>query len=746
MATPQELEQALMAADAAGDVEAATLLAREIQIRRETGGERGVIPMAGDAPSLSEISESGNIRIGGVPIFAESANASTVTPPAGFQLLSKNLFDAKPPGSYYEASLNAWLTPAEPSTTLSGLAGAVTRGVALPAAGALAGAALGAPLAGVGAIPGAIAGAGAATLAGLVGDPIISLMNREFGTKYTLPTDALEDMLTRLGVKEARTTAERIVQTTAAGGAGGGGLAAAGKTIETAALSAPVTREVGRMIAAQPAMQVAGGAGAGGAAQTFAEAAKGTEITPLGQVAGTVASSLAGGMAGARLARPKPTPVPPTAQPIVTEAERLGVPVLTSDVIQPQSFIGKTAQRIGERVPIAGTGPVRVQQQEARIDAVKNLLKEYGADDVAKFSADIMADLSSKRAADFAKYSQAKKEVINRLADKGIVPVPRGLEAIDKQIADLARRRTEGSDEAIQRLEQIKKDLQNRDLFQIEAYRQDELAKIFMDDPARPMSIAARDAGEKALRAVYGPVRQDMIDFIKKNGERRDVDKFMVTNQRLKELAGELEMNTLKSVLKSGKAVPDDVNKLLFSKKPSEINQLYSSLTPAGRANARSSILSQAASKAEFTLPDGTQMFSPEKFNAELKRLQPQIGVFFKGDDLQRVQGLSRVLTMTRRAGEAGVTTATGQEAVPFVAGSFLQSIFGSFGASLAAAAGVGATARIYESAPVRDLLMKIPKTAPGGTEEAKLFKRLMSTIQAEVNLLPAEQAKQENK
>lgn len=58
MATTQELEQALIAADAAGDVEAATLLAREIQIRRETGGERGVIPMAGDAPLPSEMAEA----------------------------------------------------------------------------------------------------------------------------------------------------------------------------------------------------------------------------------------------------------------------------------------------------------------------------------------------------------------------------------------------------------------------------------------------------------------------------------------------------------------------------------------------------------------------------------------------------------------------------------------------------------------------------------------------------------------
>lgn len=58
MATTQELEQALMSADAAGDVEAATLLAREIQIRRETGGERGLIPMMGDAPLPSEMSEA----------------------------------------------------------------------------------------------------------------------------------------------------------------------------------------------------------------------------------------------------------------------------------------------------------------------------------------------------------------------------------------------------------------------------------------------------------------------------------------------------------------------------------------------------------------------------------------------------------------------------------------------------------------------------------------------------------------
>jgi len=93
---------------------------------------------------------------GGIPIFAESPKASTITPPAGFQLLSAKLTDAKPTGSYFDETLNAWLTPtgqatqvekptedlaalaaqlggtvAVPSTTATGLAGAATRGLAV---------------------------------------------------------------------------------------------------------------------------------------------------------------------------------------------------------------------------------------------------------------------------------------------------------------------------------------------------------------------------------------------------------------------------------------------------------------------------------------------------------------------------------------------------------------------------------------------------------------------------------------
>lgn len=174
----------------------------------------------------------------------------------------------------------------QPETTATGLAGAATRGLALPAAGAALGAAVGVPFAGVGAIPGAVAGAGAATLAGLVADPIVGSINNLFGTKYTLPTDALQDLLTRVGVAEPRTAAERIVQTTAAGAGMAGGTVALGKTLQSAA--GPVTQGVGRLMATAPGLQVASGASAGAAGQTAKEMGAGT--------GGQIAATLAGGL------------------------------------------------------------------------------------------------------------------------------------------------------------------------------------------------------------------------------------------------------------------------------------------------------------------------------------------------------------------------------------------------------------------------------------------------------------------
>ena len=213
--------------------------------------------------------------------------AVDVSFPTSEQTPQADVAPQQPAPGVTPASPEQWLASQQtPSTTATGLAGAATRGLALPAAGALAGGTAGALLGGVGAIPGALAGAGAATLAGMVADPIVGSINSMFGTTYTLPTDALQDLLTRVGVADPKTAAERIVQTTAAGAGMAGGTVALGKTLQAAA--GPITQGVGQLMAAAPGLQVASGASAGASGQIAKESGAG----PIGQIVASVGGGL----------------------------------------------------------------------------------------------------------------------------------------------------------------------------------------------------------------------------------------------------------------------------------------------------------------------------------------------------------------------------------------------------------------------------------------------------------------------
>jgi Ca2+-binding RTX toxin-like protein len=58
--------------------------------------------------------------VGGVPTYAESANASSITAPLGYKLLSTSEVENKPEGSYYDITANAWFKPDTAVTDLTG--------------------------------------------------------------------------------------------------------------------------------------------------------------------------------------------------------------------------------------------------------------------------------------------------------------------------------------------------------------------------------------------------------------------------------------------------------------------------------------------------------------------------------------------------------------------------------------------------------------------------------------------------
>ena len=415
----------------------------------------------------------------------------------------------------------------------------------------------------------------------------------------------------------------------------------------------------------------------------------------------------------------------------IEAARQAGITLMTSDVVPPRTFASKWLQTIGERIPGAGTGGVRQAQQTERIEAVRNVLREFGADDAARAADDVMKDLATKRGADLAKYTGLKTEVIERLGETGIVPMTKTVQAIDEQIAKLQGLKTQEVAPIIERLTDWKAALQGQNLINVETLRK-QIGESFK----APELASVRGIGEKSLSSIYKPLKQDMEAFITQVGERRDVTKYKVANKRLADLAGELDMSTLKSVLRRGDETPEVIANMLFSKKPSEVRQLYASLTPTGRASARAAILSRAAEKATVDVAEGT-VVSPDKFANEVKRLGTSVGVFFNGDDLKQVEGLIRVLNITKRASEAAAAPPTGVQAAIPVSAAALSSFFGGgllgFIATLGGAGSVGVAARIYESAPIRNLLIKIPQTTAGSKEEAALLKSLTSVIQSAI-------------
>lgn len=125
------------------------------------------------------------------------------------------------------AGLTAPPAQESPETTTAGIVGGITRGAALPVAGAAGGFALHGP-------PGAVAGAAAGVLAPVVADPLVAGFNRVFGTNYQAPSQALQDLMTRMGVAVPQTGAERFAQEATTGIAAGTAIPAQAARVVTA--------------------------------------------------------------------------------------------------------------------------------------------------------------------------------------------------------------------------------------------------------------------------------------------------------------------------------------------------------------------------------------------------------------------------------------------------------------------------------------------------------------------------------
>ena len=421
----------------------------------------------------------------------------------------------------------------------------------------------------------------------------------------------------------------------------------------------------------------------------------GGAINQLGSVAGAAYRGVKGAIS-------------PEAQQAIRFANSADVPLHTTDVLQPNSRVGRMAQTTAENIPFAGTSTMRAGQQEARSQLVNEYASRFGEYDPSI----VIGSLKSKTAGIKQAAGNRLEQVQDAMTGVNIQPT-RALQQIDDEIASLQKLGKVADSDTISKLQAYRDELagSNVDLQQLSNLR----SQFRQDVKGERVVMPSRS--DAAIQRVYRAMTGDIDNSIGQNLGNDTLRRYKQANAVYADEASKLQNTRLKNVIMKGDLTPEVVNNMLFSKNKSEVQNLYRSVGQTGRAQMRNGIIGKAMEKSGG---------SPDQFLRQVNLMSNQTGIAFKGRDAAYLKGLKNYLESTKRAGQAGVTTPTGQQAVPFL----LAAAAFSNPKTAIAGGGYAALARLYESEMGRNAMLRLANTPRGSTA----FERAVADINNVIN------------
>ncbi|EJP4509195.1 lytic transglycosylase domain-containing protein [Salmonella enterica] len=423
--------------------------------------------------------------------------------------------------------------------------------------------------------------------------------------------------------------------------------------------------------------------------------ALGGAINQLGRAAGAAYRGIRGTIA-------------PEAQQAIQFANAADVPLHTTDVLQPNSRVGRMAQTTAENIPFAGTSSMRANQQEARSQLVDEFASRFGEYDPSIVIGSLKAKTSGIRKA----AGNRLEQVQSAMTGVNIQPT-RAIQQIDDEIGKLQKLGQVADTDTISKLQAYRNELAKGDvnLEQLSRLR----TQFRMD--VRGERTQMPPPAEAAVQRVYRAMTGDIDNSIGQNLGNDTLRRYKQANAVYADEASKLQNTRLKNVLMKGDLTPEVVNNMLFSKNKSEVQNLYRSVGHVGRAQMRNGIIGKAMEKSGG---------SPDQFLRQVNLMSTQTGIAFKGRDAAYLKGLKNYLESTKRAGQAGVTTPTGQQTIPFILG--IGSAINP--ALVGVGGGYGLLARMYESEPARNAMLRLANTPRGSTA----FEKALSDVERAVN------------
>lgn len=400
--------------------------------------------------------------------------------------------------------------------------------------------------------------------------------------------------------------------------------------------------------------------------------------------------------------------IAPEAQQAIQFANAADVPLHTTDVLQPNSRVGRMAQTTAENIPFAGTSTMRANQQEARSQLVDEFASRFGEYDPSI----VVGSLKSKASGIRHAAGSRIQNVESQIGNLNVQP-SRAIQQIDDELANMQRLGTVSDAETISKLQAYRNEL---DSGNVDFRLLRDLRTQFRQD-VKGERVKFMNKSEAAVNRVYNALTQDMHQAVGQSLGNETVNKLKQADAIWANEADKLKNTRLKTVLQKGDLTPEVVNNMLFSKNKSEVQNLYRSVGQIGRAQMRNGIIGKAMEKSGG---------SPDQFLRQVNMMSNQTGITFKGRDAAYLKGLKNYLESTKRAGQAGVTTPTGQQTIPFILG--IGSATNP--ALVGVGGGYGLLARMYESEPARNAMLRLANTPRGSTA----FEKALFDVERAVN------------
>lgn len=423
--------------------------------------------------------------------------------------------------------------------------------------------------------------------------------------------------------------------------------------------------------------------------------------------------------------------IAPEAKQLINTAESMGITPMTSDIARPVNEMGALGKGLvqGGEGAILGTGSKRAEQYATRSKLISNYLDrfgEYNPDDVVQ---SLTRTLKGRK--------DAAGAVINDVTNKmgnAAIDTSNTMNALNTAIARQERLGSSANKNLLS-LRSLRDEIINpaTDLdMTFDLLRQHRTAfrsnvqgdSMVFPNQAKAATIMVENAMSRDLRNAVGKSlgASDAAAYLKANSDYANVYNKVLN----KNIANKLNKA-------SNEATPELINSVVYSRKPSDVKRIWSALDGKGKDAMRAAYISKIAEKTGD---------SPAKFITEVNKLKAQSGgeiynTIFSGRHIKELDALHDVLRQTARSDSANVVTQTGQAlANPVRLGAAIPTL----GKSLAAEAGYGLAMRVYESKPVRNMLLRLANTKPG----TPAYERALNQAATAVRPLLANQATQQ--